>query len=359
MKGRSVLVTGHTGFKGSWLTLWLDRLGARVAGYALDPPTSPSHFEASGVADVLARRHPGRHPRPRSAREGLAAVRSRCRLPPGGTTNRPGEPPLPTRDVRRERHGNGHTARCRPGICGGPVRSSSSPVTSATATKVRSGASARTTPSAVTIPTAPARPAPSSWSIPIGPHSSRRREIADHGVRLASVRAGNVIGGGDWAADRIVPDAVRALSAGEDLIVRNPASTRPWQHVLEPLSGYLTLAARLLSDTSVTEWSGAWNFGPLATEEASVAELATQAGLGVGFWALAAGWDDADRTSRQRHSASPSTSLSPDSAGRPRGDSIRPCRGRSNGIGPTTEAPSGSMQTHSLDDIAAYEGTAN
>ena len=98
--------------------------------------------------------------------------------------------------------------------------------------------------------------------------------IPDHGVRLASVRAGNVIGGGDWAHDRIVPDAMRALATGVDLVVRNPDSTRPWQHVLEPLSGYLRLADRLLADEHPSKWAEAWNFGPSVNDEAKVADLA-------------------------------------------------------------------------------------
>ncbi|MGH9088368.1 MAG: NAD-dependent epimerase/dehydratase family protein, partial [Acidimicrobiales bacterium] len=105
--------------------------------------------------------------------------------------------------------------------------------------------------------------------------------VEDHGVRLASVRAGNVIGGGDWAVDRIVPDAVRALSSGKDLVVRNPRSTRPWQHVLEPLSGYLQLAGRLHATDDPERWAGAWNFGPFPSEEATVGRLADAV---VGAW---------------------------------------------------------------------------
>jgi len=115
--------------------------------------------------------------------------------------------------------------------------------------------------------------------------------IDEHGVRLASVRAGNVIGGGDWADDRIVPDAVRALASGFDLVVRNPDSTRPWQHVLEPLSGYLTLAGRLLSDEQPAAWAEAWNFGPSVQDEARVGDLATAVvtAWGSGRWTTPSG----------------------------------------------------------------------
>jgi CDP-glucose 4,6-dehydratase len=180
--------------------------------------------------------------------------------------------------------------------------------------------------------------------------------IADHGVRLASVRAGNVIGGGDWAADRIVPDAMRALSAGEDLIVRNPDSTRPWQHVLEPLSGYLALAARMVDDGLGAEWSGAWNFGPQTTEESSVATLATAvvSVWGSGRWAAAAttGHDVEAKTLR----------LSIDKAVARLG--WAPRWGFDESVSRTVDwyrtyyqARSGSMRQPSLDDIAAYEGS--
>ncbi len=98
-----------------------------------------------------------------------------------------------------------------------------------------------------------------------------QEKIAEHGVHLASVRAGNVIGGGDWAEDRIIPDAVRAVTSRKSLEVRSPQAVRPWQHVLEPLSGYMLLAAKMLSGERGME--GAWNFGPLPTGAATVREI--------------------------------------------------------------------------------------
>jgi CDP-glucose 4,6-dehydratase len=355
LKGRSVLVTGHTGFKGSWLTLWLDSLGARVAGYALDPPTSPNNFEASGVADVLTDDVRGDI---RDA-EVVAKVIEQCA--PDVVFHLAAQPivreslrsPRETFDVN---------------VMG-------------TATLLDAVLSSGR-PCAVVVVTSDKcyRNDGQIWGFreidPLGghdPYSASKAgaelvvdsyrssffpvdRIVEHGVRLASVRAGNVIGGGDWAVDRIVPDAVRALSAGEDLVVRNPASTRPWQHVLEPLSGYLTLAGRLLGEPQGAEWAGAWNFGPLTSDEASVADLATTvvSAWGSGSWvaAEAAGQDVEAKTLR----------LSIDKAVSRLG--WVPQWGFGETVTRTVEwyrayygARSGSMRQHSLDDIAAYGGS--
>jgi CDP-glucose 4,6-dehydratase len=356
LKGRSVLVTGHTGFKGSWLTLWLERLGARVAGYALDLPTSPNHFEASHIADVLTDDVRGDI---RDA-ELVAKVVQQCT--PDVILHLAAQP-----IVRESLRSARETFDVN--IMG------TATLLDAVFTSGR--------PCAVVVVTSDKcyRNDGQVWGFreidPLGghdPYSASKAgaelvvdsyrssffpvdRIADHGVRLASVRAGNVIGGGDWAVDRIVPDAVRALSAGEDLIVRNPASTRPWQHVLEPLSGYLTVAARLLGDTRASDLAGAWNFGPLANEEASVAELATTlvSGWGSGRWvpAQAAGQDVEAKTLR----------LSIDKAVARLG--WVPRWGFDETVSRTVQwyrayyrAPSGSMRQHSLDDIAAYERSA-
>ena len=125
-----------------------------------------------------------------------------------------------------------------------------------------------------------------------------RRRLAEHGVKLATARAGNVIGGGDWAKDRIVPDAVRSLAAGRPVSVRNPCAVRPWQHVLEPLGGYLALAARM-RESDDPAWCDAWNFGPLPGQELSVADLVD------GFLSAWGGgrWSDASSSSRPHEAA--------------------------------------------------------
>jgi len=357
LQGRSVLVTGHTGFKGSWLTLWLDRLGARVAGYALDPPTSPNHFDAARVAEVLT-----------------ADVRG---------------------DIRNPEMMGKAIQECAPDVifhlAAQPiVRESLRAARETFDVNVMGTASvldavvANGHPCVVVVVTSDKcyRNDGQVWGFreidPLGghdPYSASKAgaelvvdsyrssffpvdRIADHGVSLVTVRAGNVIGGGDWAVDRIVPDAVRALSAGEDLVVRNPGSTRPWQHVLEPLSGYVTLAARLLGGTDAAEWAGAWNFGPLTTEEASVAELATRlvSAWGSGRWVPAG-------EARGQEVEAKALRLAIDKAVTRLGWAPRWAFHET--VARTVEwyrsyyrDPSGSLRQQSLDDIAAYERPA-
>jgi CDP-glucose 4,6-dehydratase len=273
-QGRNVLVTGHTGFKGSWLTLWLHHLGAHVTGYALEPPTEPSHFQASGIADILVEDARGdiRDAELMSTAMRLAAPDVVFHLAAQPIVRASLAYPRETFDVN---------------VVG----------TASVLDAVR----LLDRPCVVVVVTSDKcyRNDSQVWGFreidPLGghdPYSASKagselvvdayrssyfpvERIDEHGVRLASARAGNVIGGGDWAEDRIVPDAIRALAAGSDLVVRNPASTRPWQHVLEPLSGYLTLAARLLSDQHPAQWAQAWNFGPSIGDEATVEVLAT------------------------------------------------------------------------------------
>lgn len=263
-KGRRVLVTGHTGFKGSWLSLWLQSLGAEVTGYALAPPTTPSLFEAAEVGrgmksiqgDVLDRQLLAR-----SLNEAQPEVV--FHLAAQSLVRESYRAPVETFGVNVM--GTAHLLEA-----------------------------ARQTPAvaAVVVVTSDKCYENREWvwgyreNEPLGGHdpysaskgcaelvaAAYRRSFFQPSARpvgLATARAGNVIGGGDWAADRIVPDAVRAFAQGQVLQVRNPAAVRPWQHVLEPLSGYLLLAELLHLDPA--RWSGAWNFGP---EEASAVPVA-------------------------------------------------------------------------------------
>jgi CDP-glucose 4,6-dehydratase len=258
--GRRVLVTGHTGFKGGWLSLWLAHLGAEVHGYALDPPTTPSLFQTADVAAACASHQVGDV---RDADAMLAAVR---RVRPEIVFHLAAQPlvrdsyraPRETFDVNVMGTVNVLEAvRLAGGVRVVQV------VTSDKCYENQEWAYAYRE----SDPVGGRDPYSASKGCAEIVAASYRRsffsaDVADDGseVSLSTARAGNVIGGGDWAADRIVPDCIAALERGERVTVRNPGAVRPWQHVLEPLSGYLLLAARQWMNPG--RWDEAWNFGP-------------------------------------------------------------------------------------------------
>jgi CDP-glucose 4,6-dehydratase len=271
-KGKKAFITGHTGFKGSWLTEWLIALGAEVTGYALQPPTQPALFEQLGLANRI--RHIEADIRNRSSVERAIAdckpdfvfhlaaqplVRLSYAQPVEtyetnviGTINvlealrgldRHCAAIMVTTDKCYENREWNHGYREEDSLGGHDPYSSSK---------------------------AACEIAISSW---------RRSFFQMHPVKIASVRAGNVIGGGDWATNRIVPDCIRALQLGKEIPVRNKTATRPWQHVLEPLSGYLTLAAMLSSKQSSESLCSAFNFGPALSSNRTVADIAQEVTL--------------------------------------------------------------------------------
>lgn len=257
-KGRRVFITGHTGFKGSWLCLWLHKLGAEVTGYALDPPTDPSLFELCGIDKLV-------HSIISDVRDREALTSTMMDTKPDIVIHMAAQPlvrdsyeqPVETYEINVMGTVNLLEAiRKSPGIRA---------VVNVTTDKCYENR---------------------EWiwgyreNDPLGgfdPYSSSKAcsEIVtaaylrsffnidnynSHGVALASARAGNVIGGGDWGQDRLVPDCFRSLLSGRKILIRNPEAIRPWQHVLEPLSGYLLLARRLYDEGPL--YVGAWNFGP-------------------------------------------------------------------------------------------------
>ena len=271
-RGRRVLITGHTGFKGSWLSLWLGELGAEVTGYSLPAPTAPSLFEAARVAQQV--RHVD------------GDVRDRDRLLGVWRSARPEIVfHLAAQSLVRESYAD-PLATLATNVMGtanvldvarhSPDRLSLVMVTSDKCYENREWVYAyrETDPMGGHDPYSMSKGAAellvSSWR-----RSFFASEQADADVACASVRAGNVIGGGDWATDRIVPDCVRALALGDDVAVRNPHAVRPWQHVLEPLSGYLLLGAGLLEgdDAQRRALSDAWNFGPETSNARPVRDL--------------------------------------------------------------------------------------
>jgi CDP-glucose 4,6-dehydratase len=266
-RGRSVLVTGHSGFKGGWLALWLHRLGAEVHGFALNPLTEPSMYHVARLSTVMAS----------ECTANLADVAS----------------------VRR------YVDEISPEVvfhlaAQSLVRQSYADPLGTLLTNVIGTAhvldAARHTRSvrAIVVVTTDKVYANREWAYPyreVDPlggsdlysASKAAAELitasyrasfleADH-VRVATARAGNVIGGGDWAPDRLLPDCIRAFMVERPITLRNPDAVRPWQHVLEPLSGYIALAGLLLEDEGGSR-ADSWNFGPDAGGDATVREVA-------------------------------------------------------------------------------------
>jgi CDP-glucose 4,6-dehydratase len=251
---KKVFLTGHTGFKGSWLCLWLSRLGAHVTGYALDPPTTPSLFELARVGELVDSRIA-------DVRDAECLVRTLAEAQPEIVIHMAAQPlvrdsyKIPVETYAINVMGTVHVLEA-----------------------VRQCPSVRAVVNVTTDKCYENR----EWvwgyreNEPMGgfdPYSSSKgcSELVtaayrnsffntQHGAAVATARAGNVIGGGDWATDRLIPDCITALLAGEPIRIRNPHSIRPWQHVLEPLSGYLALAQKLYESGS--DYAEGWNFGP-------------------------------------------------------------------------------------------------
>jgi CDP-glucose 4,6-dehydratase len=282
-QGRKVFLTGHTGFKGGWLALWLAKSGAQVRGYALDPATEPNLFTVAGVGRVTDDIRG-------DIRDAASLESAMQSFAPEVVFHMAAQPlvrlsyddPIGTYETNVI-----GTARVLDSIRRTPsVRA----VVSVTTDKCYEN---------------------KEWiwgyreSDPLGgydPYSSSKAcaeivsaayrqsyfpvgKLAQHGVALATARAGNVIGGGDWSADRLIPDLVRGFLAGEAVRIRRPHAIRPWQHVMEPLHGYIRLAEELLSHDP--KFATAYNFGPHDDDARPVEWIAEKM---TGFWGGGATW---------------------------------------------------------------------
>lgn len=268
-RDKSVLVTGHTGFKGGWLSIWLAHMGARVHGYALPPATVPNLYELSSAGAACASSH-------------LEDIRDRQTLRRVVKEIQPEVVfHLAAQALVRESYAN-------------PVDTYETNVmgTVNLLDAVRHSESVRS----IIVVTSDKCYDNKEWpwgyreNEPLGgddPYSAskacteivtqswNKSYFADQGKSgtpcVATARAGNVIGGGDWSTDRIIPDILASLDADRPVALRNPNAVRPWQHVLDPLTGYLCLAQRLYDEGA--RWASAWNFGPLAADELPVSDL--------------------------------------------------------------------------------------
>ena len=261
-KNKSVLITGHTGFKGGWLALWLNSLGAHVHGYALAPSTRPSFFVAANVESLLASHT-------------VADIRDAGMLQ---TTIKSVQPDivfhLAAQPLVRQSYID-------------PVETYTTNVMG-TVNLFEAVRKMSTVKALINVTTDKCyknnrslKPfvegdsmggydpyASSKGCSELITNSYRQSFLADKGVAIASARAGNVIGGGDWSVDRLIPDFLKAVDSGQELVIRSPSAIRPWQHVLEPLKGYLQLGEKLLKEGQ--PFAEAWNFGPSVKDAKTV-----------------------------------------------------------------------------------------
>lgn len=269
-RGKKVLITGHTGFKGSWLSIWLHELGAEVVGLALNPATERDNFVLTGIGDKITDLRG-------DIRDGELVKKIFGEYQPEIVFHLAAQPlvrdsyEIPVETYETNVMGTIHVMEA--------IRITKSVKVAVMITTDKCYENAEQLWGyRENEPMGGYDPYSSSKGCAEIAISSWRRSFFNpanydiHGKSVASVRAGNVIGGGDWARDRIIPDCIRALEGNESIDIRSPKSIRPWQHVLEPLSGYMLLAKKMWE--SPTEYCEGWNFGPKLESVANVWDIA-------------------------------------------------------------------------------------
>lgn len=270
--GLPVFLTGHTGFKGSWLALWLAQYGAAVHGYALDPTDDAGLYCAGAVAGVMASDVRGDLADRARLQTALQAAQPRVLFHLAAQSLVRASYVDPIGTLLTNVMGTAHVleaARAVPSLRAVVVVTTDKVYANREHVHHHRESDALGGHDLYSASKAAAELVSSAY------RASFFRSHSDS-ARIATARAGNVIGGGDWAADRLIPDCVRAFMASRPVRLRFPASVRPWQHVLEPLSGYLILAERLLSSDG-DRFTNAWNFGPDMNSHATVFEVARTA----------------------------------------------------------------------------------
>ncbi len=282
-KGRNVFLTGHTGFKGSWLSLWLDALGAKVTGYSLDPPTKPNLFEQAGVAFTMHSICGDIRDFPR-----LKTALAECgpevviHMAAQSVVRRGYDDPIET--YSSNVMGTVHLFEVLRQL------KQSCVVVNVTSDKCYENREwlwgyREDEPMGGHDPYSNSKGCAELVTSAFRDSFFSPTSLEHHGVALASARAGNAVGGGDWTSDQLIPDLMRAFLAGRSCLIRNPSAIRPWQFVLEPVRGYLMLAERLAQDPC--KFASGWNFGPVDADVKPVSWIAEKL---VRSWGNQASW---------------------------------------------------------------------
>ena len=283
-QGRRVFLTGHTGFKGSWLSLWLHALGADVTGYALEPPTQPSLYEQARVGDAIHSVHGDIRNFP-LLKDAIKACDPSVviHMAAQSVVRRGYEDPI--ENYSSNVMGTVHVLEA--------VRQIAKPCALVNVTSDKCYENREwlwgyreNEPMGGKDPYSNSKGCAELVTSAYRDSFFHHDSIGQHGIALASARAGNAIGGGDWTRDQLIPDLMRAFLDGRPCLIRNPSSFRPWQLVLEPLRGYILLAERLLEDGP--HFASGWNFGPIDSDAKPVSWLADEL---VRLWGADASWN--------------------------------------------------------------------